>query len=550
MLAIAGLTMLMLAIFGRFRASDGSGHEVFIKSKKARALLAYLALPLGKPRSREEIMALLWSDRGDEQARGSLRQALSGLRRDLGEELSQALRIADDAIALDPEQVAVAKPASGETLLEGLHINDAAFDEWLRDERLRLESEQPAGREFENMPLALPDKPSIAVLPFANMSDEPDQKYFADGVTEDIVTTLAKTPKLFVVNRDSTLKYKDEAYDPKHVGQEQGVQYLLEGSVRRGGNRLRISAKLIEAASGHHVWADRYDRVVDDVFALQDEITREIILALQVKLTDGERARIFARGTKNFEAWELVFQAGGLLNNHDREDTAEARRLICKALQIDEHYALAHTFLGWAYWMEAHDGWTDTPERSLDLALDAARRAQAIDPDDGEVHPLLAMIHVSNRDYDRAEEEIQRATTLGPNNSKAFSIAAVVANYCGNPAQAVTLMRQAMRLCPVYYAWFPGSLAEAHFLLHDLDDAESACRMSLACDPDYIHARITLAVTLAEMGRTTEARAETDKIMRIDPNFSIGVYMRGQTFRDDQVTTRMIEGLRMAGFPE
>lgn len=493
-------------------------------------------------------MALLWSERGDEQARSSLRQALSGLRKELGEISVGALKITDESIALDPGLVAVVPASPGDVLLAGLHINDPAFDEWLRDERLRSEDTAVPDSHPTEQPLF--DKPSIAVLPFANLSDDPDQKHFADGITEDIVTALAKTPKLFVVDRDSTLKYKDEAYDSKHVGREQGVQYLLEGSVRRGGNRLRISAKLIEAASGHHVWAERYDRVVDDVFALQDEITREIIVALQVKLTDGERARIFARGTKNFGAWELIFQASGLMNNHDKEDTAEACRLIEKALQIDEHYALAHTYLGWAYWMEAHDGWTDTPEKSLDLALEAARRAQAIDPDNGDVHPLLAVIHVSNRDYDQAEEEIEKATSLGPNNSKAFSIAAVVANFCGNPAQAVTLMKQAMRLCPVHYAWYPGSLAEAYLLLGELDNAESACRTALACDPDYTHAKVTLAVTLAKMGRLDEAHAAADDIVRIDPNFSIGVYMRGQTFRNDSDAVRMTDGLRMAGLPE
>ncbi len=540
--------MLRLSIFGWFRAADALGNEIPIKSRKARALLAYLALPPGKERSREEVMALLWSERGDEQARSSLRQALSGLRKELGEMSLGALQITDESLALDPDLVVVEPASPGDVLLAGLHINDPAFDEWLRDERLRSEDTAVPDSHPTEQPLF--DKPSIAVLPFANLSDDPDQKHFADGITEDIVTALAKTPKLFVVDRDSTLKYKDEAYDSKHVGREQGVQYLLEGSVRRGGNRLRISAKLIEAASGHHVWAERYDRVVDDVFALQDEITREIIVALQVKLTDGERARIFARGTKNFGAWELIFQASGLMNNHDKEDTAEACRLIEKALQIDEHYALAHTYLGWAYWMEAHDGWTDTPEKSLDLALEAARRAQAIDPDNGDVHPLLAVIHVSNRDYDQAEEEIEKATSLGPNNSKAFSIAAVVANFCGNPAQAVTLMKQAMRLCPVHYAWYPGSLAEAYLLLGELDNAESACRTALACDPDYTHAKVTLAVTLAKMGRLDEAHAAADDIVRIDPNFSIGVYMRGQTFRNDSDAVRMTDGLRMAGLPE
>jgi adenylate cyclase len=543
-----GTEMLRLTLFGAFAMADANGAEIGIKSKKAKALLAYLSLSPRKSRSREEIMALLWSDRGEAQARASLRQVLVGLRKDLGEAAEGALAVSNEAVALNPERVTIEAADGGGELLAGFHLHDPAFEEWLRDERLRHEGATTSAPQSPGLPL--PDKPSIAVLPFANLSDDPQQGYFADGITENIVTTLAKTPKLFVVDRNSTLKYKDETYDPGRVGQEQGVRYLLEGSVRRGGNRLRVSAKLIDAASGHHVWADRYDRVVDDVFALQDEITREVILALQVKLTDGERARMLARGTKNFNAWEFVFQAGGLLNNHDKEDTAEARRLIDKALEIDEHYALAHTYMGWVYWLEAFEGWTDTPERSLDLALKAVRRAQAIDPDNVEAHPLFAMIHVSNRDYDQAEEEIEKATSLGPNNSKVYGIAAVVAYYCGNPAQAVMLMKQAMRLCPVHYAWYPGSLAEAYFLLGELDNAESACRTALASDPDYIHAKVTLAMTLSKMGRLDEAHAAADDIVQIDPNFSIGVYMRGQTFRNDSDAVRMTDGLRMAGLPE
>ena len=540
--------MLRLTLFGALAVAEANGAEIGIKSKKAKALLAYLARSPRMSRSREEIMALLWSDRGEAQARASLRQMLVGLRKDLGEAANCALAVSNETVALNPEGVTIEAAKGKEELLAGFHLHDPAFEEWLRDERLRHEAALTSASQSVGLPL--PDTPSIAVLPFANLSDEPHQVYLADGITEDIVTTLAKTPKLFVVDRNSTLKYKDETYDPGCVGQEQGVRYLLEGSVQRVGNRLRVSAKLIDAASGHHVWADRYDRVVDDVFALQNEITREVILALQVKLTDGERARMLARGTNNFEAWELVFQAGGLISNHDKEDTAEARRLIDKALEIDASYAIAHTYLGWIYWLEAFDGWTDTPARSLDLALEAVRHAQAIDPGNIEVSPLLAMIHVSNRNYDQAEEEIEKVTALGPNNSKVYAIAAVVAYYCGNSARAVTLMKQAMRLCPIHYAWYPGSLAEAYFILGELDKAEAECRRALAIDPDYIHAKVTLAVTLAKMGRLTEAHAAADDIVGIDPNFSIDVYMRGQTFRKESDCVRMMEGLHLAGFPE
>jgi TolB-like protein len=234
--------MLRLNLFGRFRAEDSLGKEISIKSRKARALLAYLALPPGKPRSREQLATLLWSDRGDDQARGSLRQALSGLRRDLGDSLAEALRIADDAVSLDPEHVVVESRSPRDELLEGLHINDPAFEEWLRDERLRLEDLTVT--EVVPRPLELPNKPSIAVLPFVNMSGEPDQDFFADGITEDIVTALSHISSLFVISRHSTEIYKGKAVDVRDVGQQQGVRYVLEGSVRKANQRIRVTAQL------------------------------------------------------------------------------------------------------------------------------------------------------------------------------------------------------------------------------------------------------------------------------------------------------------------
>jgi adenylate cyclase len=179
-------------------------------------------------------------------------------------------------------------------------------------------------------PLALPDKPSIAVLPFENMSVDTEQEYFADGITEEIITTLSKISKLFVIARNSTLTYKGRAVDVKQVGREQGVRYVLEGSVRRGGNRMRITAQLIEAATGHHLWAQRYDREIGDVFALQDEITKEVGSALQIELTEGEQARVAARGTENLEAWQLTFQARTLVHEHHQDGVHKARGLLAK----------------------------------------------------------------------------------------------------------------------------------------------------------------------------------------------------------------------------
>ncbi len=231
--------MLRLTLFGGFSAAGADGAEIRLKSRKAKALLAYLALPPGKSRSREEIMALLWSDRGEAQARASLRQVLTGLRKDLGEEAMAALNITDDAVSLDPDRVMVAAASAGDELLAGFHLHDPAFEEWLRDERLRLEDTaapgtQPAGP-------SRPDKPSIAVLPFVNMSGDPEQEYFSDGITEDVIARLSRFRSLFVIGNTSSLVYKGQTPKVQDVGRELGVAYVAQGNVRKTGNTVRIT---------------------------------------------------------------------------------------------------------------------------------------------------------------------------------------------------------------------------------------------------------------------------------------------------------------------
>jgi tetratricopeptide (TPR) repeat protein len=200
--------------------------------------------------------------------------------------------------------------------------------------------------------------------------------------------------------------------------------------------------------------------------------------------------------------------------------------------------------------MDAYDGWSEDPETSLDTAFRAAERSLSIDPNNPETHALLAMVNLSHRKHDRALAQSEKATTLGPSNSKALGISAIVASCCGEPRQAIILIRRAMRLCPIYPAWYPGTLAEAYFLLKQLDETMITCETSVECDPDYIHARITLAMALAEAGRMNEARAAADEVLRIEPTFSIGAYARAQPYRNDEVLVRMVDGLRAAGLPD
>ena len=660
------MTTLRFNLLGGFEARLASGEALRLKGRKTRALLAYLALRPDHRCSRDELVGLLWGDRGEAQARSSLRQSLSELRRALGEADRSPLVTERDSVALDSAAVAVdaaafersvddGTPAALERaaelyrgdLLDGIGIHDPAFEAWLRDERRRLrdracdalsrlldyetaegseralatarrilaldplreaahraamrlqaargertlalkqyqacrdllsaelgippepETEAlaaeirdgavragdavdpaPARRAPAASMLSLSEKPSIAVLPFTNLSGDPEQEFFSDGITEDIITALSKLSKLFVVARTSTFTYKGRAIDIREVGREQGVRYVLEGSVQRGSDRLRITAQLVDATTGHHIWAQRYDRTMQDVFALQDEITREVTSALQVELTEGEQARLWASGTRNLEAWEAAIQVPELLHSHRRADVLPARRLAKRALQLDENYASAWAMLGWSYWNEAFNGWTDDPDAALGLALEAMERARAIDDSDPDTLALLAFLHLSLRRFDEASSLIEAAMALGPNNSFAPAVAANVALFCNRPRDMVPLLKRARRLCPIYPAWYVGDLAFAYLLMDRHREAIEIATEATGIDPDYIYSYQALAIAHAELGQAEEAHAAAANILRIEPKWTIRAFGECQPYRDEAVRDRMIRGLRKAGLPE
>jgi adenylate cyclase len=429
------------------------------------------------------------------------------------------------------------------------------IDEPVQVYRIVLDSESDAGEAAKTAPgrapkLELPDKPSIAVLPFTNMSGDPEQEYLSDGISEDIITALSRIPKLFVTARNSTFTYKGRAVDLKQVGREQGVRHVLEGSVRRSGDRLRITAQLIDATSGNHVWAQRYDRVVQDLFALQDEITRELTSALQVELTDGEQARLWASGTRNFEAWEFVIQVPELIYSHRRDHILMGRRLAEQALQLDKNYAAAWTMLELSHWEEAFNGWSENAETSLNLAIEAAATSQSIDDSNPDTYALLTWIHLSLRKYDRAYDLAQQAMLLGPNNSFVLGVAADVEMFCNRPHDMIMLLNKAMRQCPIYPAWYPSSLGWAYLLMDRREDAIASARISCNIDPDYPFNYMVLAIAFAESGRERDAHAAVENLLRNDPKYSLRTFSECQPFRDAKVLSRHVEGLRKAGLPE
>jgi len=402
--------------------------------------------------------------------------------------------------------------------------------------------------------LSLPDTPSIAVLPFTNMSTEAEQEFFSDGITEDIITALSKLSDLVVVARDSTFTYKDQTIDMRKVSREQGVRYVLQGSVRKAGNRVRITAQLTDATTGHHLWAERYDRNLKDVFAIQDEIMREIVVALDVHLRGGEQARFWSSGTTNLQAWECMRRGADCVVRMTKEDQLEAKRLFEKALVVDPHYAVAWVMLGWVYYIEADVAFgirsATNSEPAQVLALECAEKALALDASCSDAYAQIALCHLAANEFDQATEMSEKAIALAPNNAENLATAALIMNKSGKPERGLELIKKAMRLCPIYRTGYLDRLGMAYRLTGRPDAAITAYSESIKRQPEFLGPHVNLASILGELGRREEAEKEAREIIRLEPNFSIGGYMAGLSYRNPSDLARIEEGLRKAGLPD
>jgi adenylate cyclase len=538
--------MLRLTLSGRFSAAGADGIEFQIKSKKAKALLAYLALSPRKTRSREEIMALLWSDRGEAQARASLRQVLVGLRKDLGEEVMAAMIVTNEAVALNPEKVTVEAEVAGEELLAGFHLHDPAFEDWLRDERLRHEDMAMLAPQPSRLPL--PDKPSIAVLPFSNMSGDPEQEYFADGITEDIITVLTRFRSLFVIARNTSFHYKRLSPKVQDVGRELGVTHVVEGSVRTAGKRIRITVQLVEADTGHHVWAERYDRELDDIFDVQDEITKKVATELNVRLARGEEARVWSRGTTNIEAWEKIIRAFPLTDDHVKEHNAEAQRLATEAVQLDPTFITAVVVLGWTHLEDALWGWGESHRSSMRTALSFAERALQLDADNPEALALRGTIALFDKDVEKAIALCKRAVILSPSHAGNVALAAMAMIFGGDPKNGLPLMKRAIRLSPIYPQWYLLMVGAVHHINGAQQKAIEIFRECLANEPETTLHRLWLASALIATGQDEEAKLLAAEIVEIDPDFKTSSWLEAFS-RDDALTDLLLTNLGKAGLP-
>jgi len=401
----------------------------------------------------------------------------------------------------------------------------------------------------EKMALPLPEKPSIAVLPFANMSGDPEQEYFSDGISEEIITALSKTPKLFVIARNSTFSYKGKPVKVQQVAEELGVQYVLEGSVRKSEDRVRIAAQLIDALTGRHLWAERYDRDLKDIFALQDEITIKIISALQVKLTDGEIARTSAKGTQNLEAYLKLLQAYEFLYTVTKEGFAQARRLCEEAIELDQEYAAAYGLLGATHFMDSTMGWSKSREESLNRAFEIIKKAKALDDSDSLSHSLLGVLYVMTTEFDKGIEECERAVALAPNSGKAHIWMGLVLHIVGRHEEAIRYAEHALRLDPIPPGWYFRILGQAYSWVGRYEEAIAAFKKSLQRAPNdrLTHLHLTTAYSWA--GCLEEARTQVAEVLRITPKYSVEqaktILYKNKTDRE-----RYLDALRKAGLPE
>jgi TolB-like protein/class 3 adenylate cyclase/Tfp pilus assembly protein PilF len=400
----------------------------------------------------------------------------------------------------------------------------------------------------EKMAFPLPDKPSIAVLPFSNMSGNPEQEYFCDGLSEEIINALSNLPQVFVIARNSTFTYKGKAVDVKQVGREMGVQYVMEGSIRREGNRLRITAQLIDALTGRHVFSERYDRELKEIFAIQDEIAIKVLTALRVALTDGEFARFQDKGVTNLEAYFKLLEAKELANRVHRESNAQARRLAEEALSLDPRSARAYYILAlthfWDYWL----GPPKSPDESIRLGIEMAQKAISLDENFADAHGILGMLYINKGDYEKAVESGERAASLAPNSAGAFVTYGSTLMHSSRPAEAIPILEKALRLSPVKpFSMSLANLGNSHRMIGKYEEAVPFYKRLLKDLPMHLSGNIGLTATYAQMGRMEDAREQAAALMKIDPRFSLERWARTMRYRDPADTERSLDALRKAG---
>ena len=674
------MSNLRLNVLGNFEALLPSGDAVSLPTRKAKALLTYLALAPGQPLSRERLFNLLWSERGEGQARNSLRQCLNAIKKSLGDEAKSILDIERTTISLkkglisvdvldfeqlacesDRESLTAAVNLNQGEFLEGISIRDEAFQEWLdnkrdllnqslvdvltqlskllldsRDYDLAIETAkrlvkleplyEPAwrllmkayhengdrnhalktfnrcqdilsqelgvdpematvelrdritGGEFvgRQTPAPAPMKRtdnaesapdnSIAVLPFENLSGDPKQEYFSSGITEDIITDLSRFQDLLVIARNSTQVYSGKVVKVKDVGRELCVRYVLEGSVRMTGEKVRVNAQLIDAKTDHHVWANRYDRELKDIFAVQDEITEIIVSTLVGRLEKATLERARSKTTDNMVAHDYVLRADEDIFHYTKEKNAWARQLYLQAIELDPRYARAYAGIALTYISEWAFFWGNSPDDDLLRAFEYAQKAVTLDDSNNRSHMVLAIAYLFQKKYPQARIHQEKAIALNPNDADVLAHMGYILPLLGNSEEAVEMVERAVRLNPLYPNWYLTFLGSAYYSAHRYEDAIAAFEGSKSSYPDDA---AWLAASYAQLGQIEHAHKvisgylnsagaepwwqnapKSAGMIERDPTGFLRYFVYMYPFKDQADLDHHIDGLRKSGLPE
>ena len=410
------------------------------------------------------------------------------------------------------------------------------------------QSKRMEAASLDKMAYPLPEEPSIAVLPFTNMSGDPKQEYFSDGITDELITTLSKVPDLFVISRTSTFAYKDKPVKVKQVAEELGVRYVLEGSVQRSGDRVRVIAQLIDAVAGDHLWAERYDRDLKDIFELQDDLTIKIITALRIKLTAGEDAKRLTGGrTENLRYIEKKFEGLFYVRQWNKESNAKAKQIFKELINMEPEIFNAYAGLALANIMDVWLGSSSSPRESLGEAIKLCKKAIALDESQDVPYSLLGHIYAMMRQYDKAIEEGQRAIDMNPNSADAYFFLGMSLNYAGRPEEAIDSIKKALRLSPFPPTGFIRGLGTAYREAGRYGEAITEFKKCIKRLPNNIMAHEALALTYALDGRYEEARETWSEVLKIDPDNSVEKYFKVWPYKDTEKRKQYIAAMNKAG---
>ena len=409
---------------------------------------------------------------------------------------------------------------------------------------------EPAAAEKPMPSLALPDKPSIAVLPFQNMSGDAEQEYFADGISEDIITSLSKLSELFVIARNSSFTFKGRNVDVRDVSKNLGVRYVLEGSVRKSGNRVRITSQLIDATTGGHLWAERFDRDLTDIFAVQDDVTQQIVTALALNLGEGDRRRLLTEHTDNLEAYDLFLRGRELWWRQTKGTNVQARELLQRAAELDPNFAPTYAILGAAHLIDYINGWSAIPSQSFEEGQEASRRAVAIDRRSATARWALAAANLWSREHDAAIAEAELAVSLNPNYAEGHNFLGLVLHYAGRSKDALPHFDRSMALNPFFPDAWLHTQAQAAYQMGRYEAAVALLKRRILLKPDTDASRVLLAASYGQLGLVDKARLMWRQVFEVNPEYSLERRRKVLPYKNPADFEAVVDGLRKAGLPE